>query len=643
MSKTQYIIAGASPDIIAAFNPSTLPGLKAWWDAALGVTPGASNPGTPVESPLDIPGCVLWLRADLGITKDSENKVSRWEDQSGEENHFTATNCPIWIEDGAWGRPTLNFNGLTNFMTAANSDSLKIHDAATIVVVVEPAPSLSVDRTIIWREVALGGISWLYGYKPYPPGQFSQRFYNGLQYISGISVCINNQPSILSAQKVESGVSWRKDGEGNSGANCFDFGTDDGGTYIGKSTTYSGGDIAGFYGKISEIIVYHGSLTPEQRYNVEAYAMARYNKSWVKVASWTDQKNSLDLVMTALPDRRPLTYSGSSIAGKRAVQFGIPSLIRRLTLTDPSGIVTQMFNGIIHGGTPPTYGPEVNFIHTDYGSEIDEISDAVHITRGEAKAIYNSVTESEYTEYTSPADTEWNADGWTNLYNIKTRSYDTLYETLGGSIGDNILDAELILHIISEDRYFKVMFSDWTGGGGGGFTYDRTEILDPGTPGTPTPSTATIFFVNKYTNYQDVGLRPIAAWYKPSDSTTILRLMIYNVSPLNWLREYFHVATGGSSNADTGDFNGVIDEAYLNEIVINEGIVTWYRNGIVMLEMVRTIGALGVTNFTVGWDGFSSAGAAMELFEMIICQGIVPDVERLQTRSYLKEKYGITF
>lgn len=41
----------------------------------------------PSVGPLGIAGCVLWLRADLGVTKDGSNKVSQWDDQSGNGHH----------------------------------------------------------------------------------------------------------------------------------------------------------------------------------------------------------------------------------------------------------------------------------------------------------------------------------------------------------------------------------------------------------------------------------------------------------------------------------------------------------------------------------------------------------------------------
>jgi len=129
--------------------------------------------------------------------------------------------------------------------------------------------------------------------------------------------------------------------------------------------------------------------------------------------------------------------------------------------------------------------PYADFAH-EYTppSPYDEISSAVHIKRGATRSIYNVVTESSYDaeNNTSPADTEWNIDGWDDLSDVATRTYNTFYVTLDGEVGLNVVDAELVMHIISEDRYFKIKFTYWQQGGGGGFTYDRTEISDVGIP-----------------------------------------------------------------------------------------------------------------------------------------------------------------
>lgn len=68
-------------------------------------------------SPLDIPDLLLWLRADLGITKDGSDKVSLWEDQSGngwDAAQATAARQPLWVANVTNGQPALRFDGVTS-------------------------------------------------------------------------------------------------------------------------------------------------------------------------------------------------------------------------------------------------------------------------------------------------------------------------------------------------------------------------------------------------------------------------------------------------------------------------------------------------------------------------------------------------
>ncbi len=136
-----------------------------------------------------------------------------------------------------------------------------------------------------------------------------------------------------------------------------------------------------------------------------------------------------------------------------------------------------------HEGAIVTYGTPVTFTKENYEDIIDEISDAVHIKRDSSRGIYNSVTESSYdnVDYTSPADTEWNSDGWSILTNIKDRSYLSWAISLEYNPQEFLVDREMLMHIISEDRYFLVKFSSWTSGAmGGGFSYERTEVFATG-------------------------------------------------------------------------------------------------------------------------------------------------------------------
>lgn len=106
----------------------------------------------------------------------------------------------------------------------------------------------------------------------------------------------------------------------------------------------------------------------------------------------------------------------------------------------------------------------------------DNITPAVHITRGVSQGIYNSVTESGYTHYVSPADTEWSSIFNTAQPDPRTLSY-YVWETAVGAYPPDMVGQVIYLHLISDDRYFEVHFTNWqSGGGGGGFSYKRYEV-----------------------------------------------------------------------------------------------------------------------------------------------------------------------
>jgi len=78
--------------------------------------------GTLNEPKLPQSGLLLWLRADRGI-QQKDGLVQVWQDQSGTEanaTQITATARPAYLATGFNGRPTLEFDGRTQFLTFAS-------------------------------------------------------------------------------------------------------------------------------------------------------------------------------------------------------------------------------------------------------------------------------------------------------------------------------------------------------------------------------------------------------------------------------------------------------------------------------------------------------------------------------------------
>ena len=124
------------------------------------------------------------------------------------------------------------------------------------------------------------------------------------------------------------------------------------------------------------------------------------------------------------------------------------------------------------------------FKKDDYATanNVDVIEDdstlQIGITRGTHRGLYNPFTEEGWNENVSPQGTVWNIDGWTDLSNIETRTYDNLYAAFGeNNLGDKIVGTECVMYVPSIEKYYAIQFLSWTQGDqGGGFSYTRKEI-----------------------------------------------------------------------------------------------------------------------------------------------------------------------
>jgi hypothetical protein len=127
----------------------------------------------------------------------------------------------------------------------------------------------------------------------------------------------------------------------------------------------------------------------------------------------------------------------------------------------------------------PYVGDLISFTKSDYGNEVDEIDTGLSITRGNQRGIYNPLLEASWdtNERISPSGSLWNADGWGDLKDTTQRAYVTFYEALGGRLGENVPNTELIMYDTINNKYYAIKFSSWTQGAeGGGFSYTRQLI-----------------------------------------------------------------------------------------------------------------------------------------------------------------------
>ena len=139
-------------------------------------------------------------------------------------------------------------------------------------------------------------------------------------------------------------------------------------------------------------------------------------------------------------------------------------------------------------------GPDVIVSKPANGNVQDVLTSSVILTRGSSEGIYNAAQETSYdrTNKTSPLDTQWAFLGLngnsSNVAVVTASNHENLTfsdwaASLGGppSLQGNIVNRPGVVHLVSDDIYLDIQFTDWGGGGSGGsFAYVRSSVPEPG-------------------------------------------------------------------------------------------------------------------------------------------------------------------
>jgi hypothetical protein len=124
------------------------------------------------------------------------------------------------------------------------------------------------------------------------------------------------------------------------------------------------------------------------------------------------------------------------------------------------------------GGTDPTLP-----------ANQDHLTDNVILTRGSSEGIYNIAKESSYDKFSgaqAPADTRWativNNPGATitatNFAALNFTSWAAAYGGPGFALSSNITTDNAVVHLVSDDIYLDLKFTQFTSGGT--FAYQRS-------------------------------------------------------------------------------------------------------------------------------------------------------------------------
>lgn len=209
-----------------------------------------------------------------------------------------------------------------------------------------------------------------------------------------------------------------------------------------------------------------------------------------------------DTLAIGSEDGSTVSYAATQDYVDAAIGDGIPQTLTDLGITDGTAgqVLTTNGQGTYTFQTPAdvsvvpyaVFTDRVDPIGTPYeftkpsGTDLeDPIDTDLTLTRkwGAGGAIYNSALEVDYEPSVSPQGTLWNAEGWGNLDDVKTRYYTTFRQVFRNKVGLNIIGKELVMHDTINDKYYKIKFTQWDVGAGvgGGFQYTR-QLLNTNVP-----------------------------------------------------------------------------------------------------------------------------------------------------------------
>jgi hypothetical protein len=353
----------------------------------------------------------LWLKADSGVQMDSSNRVSQWQDFSGQANDCfqVSTNKQPQLAIGLNGRPVIRFDGVQDANVGdylQGTGDVGLTDGFTAFMVYEKA-----DRSVPEEAVVLVGVPMSFNavrgyYIRSISGIPNEMAFSGWgnDYGSGFRIPVSTPriwTQVMSSDKRQFQF-FDTDGAANFSRAVSTHGllSPGAGYYVGGL----GSQTRNFKGDIAEIIYYQGTLSDADRSAVENYLREKYfTAPGSATLSYQWQFNSADipdatnsaLSLENVQLSQTVNYSvlvnnaEGSVTSSNAFLTVIPNneapvaisesfsvdednaLSINLTATDANGDllsynVTSPSNGTLSGTAPNlTYIPNANFHGTD--------------------------------------------------------------------------------------------------------------------------------------------------------------------------------------------------------------------------------------------------------------------------------------
>ena len=221
------------------------------------------------------------------------------------------------------------------------------------------------------------------------------------------------------------------------------------------------------------------------------------------------------------------------------------------------------------------------FTKTAVGQK-DSLTPQTALTRGSSAQLFNIFSESAANQGDcswTPGNTQW---AYGSIANWRTLTYMNLWD-LHGCNPPTMIGQPMVLHLLAEDIYLQITFSDWQQGGGGNFTYTRTTVA-PNCSGAPAAASLTASIISacgpfnsdlSLSNDDNMYFSGITyKWQKSSNNVTyapvssITNLASYNNANIN-SSIYYNCVITCTNTQDSITLSGLLLKVNLNPIITN--------------------------------------------------------------------------
>ena len=130
----------------------------------------------------------------------------------------------------------------------------------------------------------------------------------------------------------------------------------------------------------------------------------------------------------------------------------------------------------IWSGPIVTFSKADNADHTQAANQ-DMLTAGVILARASTQGIFNIASEGSYTKNSSPSGTEWVFGTTANL--PIPSAFNNWQDAINNKPLD-MLNKDMVVHLITDDIYVDIKFTQWTdgkSGSGGGYAYSRSSPL----------------------------------------------------------------------------------------------------------------------------------------------------------------------